>query len=286
VLFAFLPSPLAGGPARPPAAPAMAEYRLWRDKAEQEACEHYAGAWRLPPLPSALPRSRRAATRALAPSLPAPRSRRRRAAAPPLSLRADLFAIIQATEKLERAYVRDAVGAAEYEAACRRLLGQFKTIWAAVRDRVPDVERFMATFQMGCPLAATRLVRVGLPATVEHAAPGVGPASGAGANHGGGGDGGGGRAVAECTTHFITAMDGLKLGMTAVDQVCPVLSDLVQALGRVGSLPPDYAGRERLKEWYGRLFRLPASHELGEGEARQLAFELEAAFNEFMRAMR
>jgi hypothetical protein len=43
---------------------------------------------------------------------------------------ADLYAIIKATEKLERAYVRDAIPPEAYEQACERLIAQFK-----VRDK-------------------------------------------------------------------------------------------------------------------------------------------------------
>ena len=49
---------------------------------------------------------------------------------------ADLFAIFKTTEKLERAYVRDAVTSKEYEPACQKLIGQYKTLWETLRDTV------------------------------------------------------------------------------------------------------------------------------------------------------
>lgn len=48
----------------------------------------------------------------------------------------DLYAIVKTTEKLERAYVRDAISAAEYEPACEKLIGQFRTLWETLRDTV------------------------------------------------------------------------------------------------------------------------------------------------------
>ena len=45
----------------------------------------------------------------------------------------DLYAIVKTTEKLERAYVRDAIPASEYEPACSRLIGQFRTLWETLR---------------------------------------------------------------------------------------------------------------------------------------------------------
>ena len=49
---------------------------------------------------------------------------------------ADLFAIFKTTEKLERAYVRDAISSKEYEPACQKLIGQYKTLWETLRDTV------------------------------------------------------------------------------------------------------------------------------------------------------
>lgn len=49
---------------------------------------------------------------------------------------ADLYAIFKTTEKLERAYVRDAVTSKEYEPSCQKLIGQYKTLWETLRDTV------------------------------------------------------------------------------------------------------------------------------------------------------
>jgi hypothetical protein len=37
--------------------------------------------------------------------------------------------------------------------------------------QVPDVEKFMAEYNMQCPMAAKRLIYSGMPATVEHGKP-------------------------------------------------------------------------------------------------------------------
>ena len=49
---------------------------------------------------------------------------------------ADLFAIVKTTEKLERAYVRDAISAKDYEPLCEKLIAQFRTLWETLRDTV------------------------------------------------------------------------------------------------------------------------------------------------------
>jgi ESCRT-I complex subunit VPS28 len=90
--------------------------------------------------------------------------------------------------------------------------------------QVPDVEQFMATYNMQCPMAAKRLIHSGMPATIEH---NIRPARDSTASTA--------IAVAETVQHFITAMDSLKLNMVAVDQIYPLLSDLVQAMMKVGT---------------------------------------------------
>lgn len=55
---------------------------------------------------------------------------------PSAAAAADLFTILKATEKLERAWTRDAISAKDYEPACERLIAQFKTLWETIRDSV------------------------------------------------------------------------------------------------------------------------------------------------------
>ena len=185
--------------------------------------------------------------------------------------RPDLFALIKTTEKLERAYMRDDVPTKEYEPACEKLIAQFKTLSEAVKDKIPDMAQFMAQYNMECPAALNRLVMSGMPATIAHGKP-----------REGGGAEGSAVSVAETVQHFITAMDSLKLNMVDIDQVYPILSDLMQSLHKVPQLPPEFEGKARVRDWLSKLHRMPASHSLGEDETRQLLFDLESAYNVFM----
>lgn len=54
---------------------------------------------------------------------------------------------------------------------------------------------------------------------------------------------------------------------------------------QVTSLPPDMAGKKAVRGWMTRLHGMPASHELGEEDVRQLLFDLESAYNEFIAAL-
>lgn len=186
---------------------------------------------------------------------------------------ADLFAIIKATEKLEKAYVRDIVSPAEYEIECQKLIAQFKTLSSTVKDTVPSIERFHDTYKMDCPAALNRLVTSGVPATVEHKASAAMATTTSAA------------IVAECVQNFITAMDSLKLNMTAVDQVHPLLSDLLASLNRLPILPPDFEGKTKMRDWISKLSKLGAADELTEQQARQLLFELDSSYNSFMAAL-
>ena len=107
---------------------------------------------------------------------------------------ADLYAILKTTEKLERAYVRDAVTAKDYELQCSKLIGQYKTLWETLRGQVRaqalsalgspmpqasyiraaqigDLQDFTREYNLQCPMATQRLVFSGMPATVEHGKP-------------------------------------------------------------------------------------------------------------------
>jgi ESCRT-I complex subunit VPS28 len=104
------------------------------------------------------------------------------------------------------------------------------------------------------------LIDIGVPATVEHQVVEV--------KHGA-------KYVAETVQHFITLMDSLKLNLLAVDQLHPQLSDLIQSLHKVGSLPADYSGKDKIKDWLIKLNKLKASDEISTDDARQLLFDLE-----------
>ncbi|KAH7545925.1 hypothetical protein FEM48_Zijuj01G0145900 [Ziziphus jujuba var. spinosa] len=186
---------------------------------------------------------------------------------------AELYAIIKATEKLEKAYIRDIISSSEYEAECLKLIAHFKTLASTLKDTIPSIERFADTYKMDCPAALNRLITSGVPATVEHRAAAAASANTSAA------------AVAECTQHFITAMDTLKLNMVAVDQVHPALSALAASLNKVTFLPPDFLGKVKLREWIGKLLKMGAADELSALEARQLVYDLEASYDLFMAAL-
>ncbi|THU53936.1 hypothetical protein C4D60_Mb10t19650 [Musa balbisiana] len=188
---------------------------------------------------------------------------------------ADLYAIVKTTDKLEKAYVRDLVSSAEYEAECLKLIAQFRTLHSALHGAVPSLDRFAEVYRLDAPAALNRLLVSGVPATIEHRAAASSSSSASAA------------AVAECVQNFITVMDSVKLNMVAVDQVHPLLSDLSTSLAKLGTglLPPDFEGRVKVRDWLSRLAKMGAADELTDQQARQLHFDLESSYNAFMAAL-
>ncbi|KAF9412904.1 hypothetical protein BGZ94_000895 [Podila epigama] len=164
---------------------------------------------------------------------------------------ADLYSIIVVLEHLEMAYIRSAVSHTD-------LLG----------DVVPDLEKFMREYSLDCPAAAKR-IKIGVPATVEF------------------GDGGSNKAsghlkyVAETVQNYNNAMDTLKLGMAAADEIHPLLAELMQSLNNMRALPSDFEGRAKIREWLIKLNGMKASQELDADERRQLEFDLESSYAAF-----
>lgn len=184
---------------------------------------------------------------------------------------ADLFAILVTTEYVEKAYIRDVITADEYAPACTKLIAQFKTSQSLNHDAVPSIPVFMEQYRMSCPAAANRLLQIGVPATIEHSV----KRSSEPVNNA--------KHVAETVQICITLMDALKLNMAAVDQIHPLLSDLLEAIGRVSSIPQDFVGKEKVKSWLVTLNKMKASDELDQDQVRQLLFDLESAHNAFYR---
>lgn len=140
-----------------------------------------------------------------------------------------------------------------YTQMCQALIGQFKTFIGLMpelnikkcvlivdcrdSDDIPFIYHFSNTlaytpaysfmdqYDMNCPAAFKRLVEIGVPATIEHGSS-LASSSGQSTN----------KVIAETVQFFITLMDTLKLNVTAVDEVHPLLSDLLQTLNKVLSM--------------------------------------------------
>lgn len=80
---------------------------------------------------------------------------------------AELFAVINTLQCLEKAYIKDAVHPKEYTAACSKLLVQYKAAFKQVQgNEFATVEDFMRQYKLDCPAAYER-IKEGRPITIK-----------------------------------------------------------------------------------------------------------------------
>lgn len=210
-----------------------------------------------------------------------------------------IFSILVSLEFLEKAYVRDSVPVSQYRESCARLLSQYA---AGTRSIVgtPDyvsIESFCSQYKLTCPLAMAR-IKDGNPAggfdeeeaaqqqqrrqedLVVPAAPSAPPAVPKGTSA---------ARVAETVQNFITLMDALKLSFRAKDQLHPLLSDLMTSLTEqdeetdedVQEIP----GKGRIVKWLIKINQMKVSEEISEEDARELFFEVETLYGEYLKSL-
>lgn len=80
-------------------------------------------------------------------------------------------------------------------------------------------------------------------------------------------------------------MDSIKLNLVAVDQLHPLLGDLLQGIGKVKLHGSKYEWRDKLKDWLIKLNQMNAHDELKTADARQLMFDLESAHTAFYQCL-
>jgi ESCRT-I complex subunit VPS28 len=186
---------------------------------------------------------------------------------------ATLYAIIIATEHLERAYARDAVTQDEYVRECNKLISQFRLAEKAALPQLKmTTETFMQLYQMECPRATERLLNMGVPEPLRQ--PGAQSSGDVAVT------------VAETVQHFITAMDAVKLESRFVDELQPLLSDLMDSLNRLPDTPKDFEPNRKVKIWLQKLNSMRAVDEIGEEDSRQLYLDLDSAYSEFTRYLK
>jgi ESCRT-I complex subunit VPS28 len=77
-------------------------------------------------------------------------------------------------------------------------------------------------------------------------------------------------------------MDALKLDQKAVDEIQPLIADLMGSLNRIHGISPDFDAKVKIKSWLQKLNQLRAMDEICEDESRQLLFDLESSYGAFM----
>jgi len=179
---------------------------------------------------------------------------------------AELHSILITTEHLESAFVRGSLSNQEYERHCIQLIAQFKTLQTGLRSKYPDIRVFIHEEGLNCPLAEERLLGKGMAATAFF--------------HGNAQTKGGKESLAcfEASEKFITLSDALKLKLTAVDDLLPLIRDLQTSIVSIPNLPPLH-GIDRVPNWLAKLNNMQAADQLNQGDCRQLALDIELGYN-------
>uniref|UniRef100_A0A7E4UZM0 Vacuolar protein sorting-associated protein 28 homolog n=1 Tax=Panagrellus redivivus TaxID=6233 RepID=A0A7E4UZM0_PANRE len=175
----------------------------------------------------------------------------------------ELYAIMMALENLEKVFRCDCVSPREYTAECSKLLAQYKIAVKLLPGL--DLDDFLRKYRVNCPAALSR-IREDRPTTVAGDA--------------------GNATIAEIVAMFITLQDYLKLNERGVEELYPTLNDLRHAMEALKTLPSDFDGAIKVNHWHNKLKGMTASEEISEEEARQMVFEIETAYNSFMRFLR
>ncbi|XP_051168659.1 uncharacterized protein PF3D7_1120000 [Leptopilina boulardi] len=180
---------------------------------------------------------------------------------------ADLYAVVNTLQHLEKAYIRDCVTPKEYTAACSKLLVQYRAAFKQVQsDQYPTIDAFARAFRLDCPAALER-IKEDRPITIKDD------------------KGNTSKCIADIVSLFITLMDKLRLEIKAMDQLHPDLRDLMDTMNRLSILPSDFDGKEKVSEWLQTLNNMSASDELSDNQVRQLIFDLETSYNAFNKVL-
>lgn len=178
---------------------------------------------------------------------------------------ADLFALVNTLQHLEKAFLRDCVTPKEYTAACSKLLVQYKAAFKQVHgDEFPNIEAFVKKYRLDCPAALER-IKEDRPITIKDD------------------KGNTSKCIADIVSLFITIMDKLRLEIKAMDELQPDLRDLMDTMNRLSSLPSSFEGKQKVSSWLDTLSNMQASDELSDTQVRQLIFDLESSYNAFNR---
>ncbi|CAH0551012.1 unnamed protein product [Brassicogethes aeneus] len=176
---------------------------------------------------------------------------------------ADLYAVINTLQQLEKAYIRDCVTPKEYTGACSKLLVQFKAAFRQVKgDEFLTVDAFVKKYRLDCPAALER-IKEDRPITIKDD------------------KGNTSKCIADIVSLFITIMDKLRLDIRAMDDLHPELRDLVDTMNRLSIIPSEFEGKQKVAEWLSTLNSMQASDELSESQIRQLLFDLESSYSSF-----
>lgn len=178
-----------------------------------------------------------------------------------------LYSIIVTIQRLEALYLKG-LDKKSYIRTCNDLLKKYKNLQNFLKV---DIDKFMNRYGLEKLRAAKNRLEKGYNAVDEFGDDDTFEQETT-------------RNIAETVQFFITAMDNLKLNLCSVDQVYPYLKDLVDSLNILKSYR--FNGKDKVLQWLTIISKKDASDELTEEETRQLLFDLDNAYNMFMKSLK
>lgn len=137
--------------------------------------------------------------------------------------------------------------------------------------------------QLEVPKATERL-KIGLPATIESVPTRTSSQHHRASNsHSAGVSGSGGAAnasaIVSASENFITLFDAVRMNILSKDTLHPILVDTIQAVNKVTDR--DFENKGKIVQWLITLNQMRAAEELSAEQARDMQFDLNAAYEGF-----
>lgn len=203
---------------------------------------------------------------------------------------AEIHAILVSLEFLEKAFIKDTISAETYTPVCLRLINQYVSL---LDDPVVDreisaaggLEAWKHQYGIECP-TATRRLAAGVPATtstvqpVEELKPPT-PELEEPEDQEGKWKNVSPKMAAEATQNFITVMDALRLHYRAPDELHPLLAPVIASVDAVRG-KASFEGRGDIVKWLIRLNQMKAGEEITEEQQREMLWDVDRAYNQFI----
>nr|BAN64551.1 vacuolar sorting protein 28, putative [Babesia bovis] len=183
---------------------------------------------------------------------------------------ANVYSLLQALEHLEDSFISGYVTEKEYAEECNELL----SLCQILEEATPNVfEALAKEYNVKCPLALNRL-RKGTPG-VQNNSIQKNKSNDA-------------YLMFELSEQFITLVDALKLGCNSVEEIYPLIHDLVTSLNCLDKTMDKCnennvvsSAIEKLGKWDTLLKNMAAYDKLQENELRQMALDTETIYGSF-----
>jgi len=187
----------------------------------------------------------------------------------------ELFSIFVATEKLEIAYIKDAMTPEVYRLHATNLISKWKHLIESFGWDINGINKFLDDYGIrNLSKAYRRLVIDKIDAIAIH-----GRGTGNINNNNDTTEDNAMHAF-ETTSALITALDSIKL-LSAVDEILGTIRTACDKLNAIPFAPEDWPARKKIINWLRILSSMRASDIINDDDKRQMASDVETVYEEF-----